>query len=159
MYSAKLTNSEDPVNFIVPAQSSSRILIAGQGQKVLRVKWDGISREAKILDVVAKLPSGEKNDIDRGGSSPDGTLFMSIIPSTYCNKTSKDYPESSMVYMDLGSRLPTIKSALKPGTYTNGIYFDSKTDTCYVSDDCSATVLATKWNRKTNLLGNLFLML
>ncbi|XP_037033252.1 uncharacterized protein LOC119072191 [Bradysia coprophila] len=155
LYSAKLTDSVETVSFILPVQSSPSILIAGQGQSILRVQWDGVSREAKIIDVITTFSPGENNAIDRGATSPDGTVFMSVIPSTYCKKNVDGYPESSIVYLDLGSRSARIKSALKPGTYSNGIYFDAKTDICYVSNDCTATVTATKWNRKSNTLENI----
>lgn len=157
-YSASISNSKtgEPITFVAPASSSSSTLLVGQTPCVSRLKWDGKSSKAKRIDDIACRNPADLNGIDRGAVSPNGTLYMSIIPSTYCSKKcSPSYADAAVVYLDLGSHSASIKNALIPGTYSNGIVFDSKTDKAYVADDCSASIIATDWNPTDKSLSKL----
>lgn len=148
-YSASISNSEtgEAISFVVPASSSSSTLLVGQTPCVSRVNWDGVSSKANRIDDIACRNPDDLNGIDRGAISPNGTLYMSIIPSTFCTKKcSPSYPDASVVYLDLGSDPASFKNALIPGTYSNGIVFDSTKDKTYIADDCSSSIFATHWN-------------
>lgn len=155
-YSASIKDTAEPVSFIVPASSSSNTLIAGLTPCVARLRWDGVSSTATKINNIACRNPVDLNGIDRGATSPDGTLYMSIIPSTHCNKTvASTFPDASIVYLKIGSGKTRIKNALTPGTYSNGIVFNSKTNTCYIADDCSGTIFAARWNPKTKSLSKI----
>lgn len=160
LYSASIEHAASPVavSFVIPAASSPNHLIAGQTQSVLSLKWDGISSKAQQIKVIASRSSADENDIDRGATSPDGTLYMSIIPKTYCKKECvSNYPASAIIFLASGSRSASFKDALKPGTYSNGLAFDSKTKKCFVADDCAAAIVETDWNSKDGSLSKPFL--
>lgn len=157
-YSASISNTDTIVSasFVVPASSSSNTLIVGQSTCVSRLNWDGVSSTATRIENIACLSPKDVNKIDRGATSPNGTLYMSIIPSTHCNKTvASTFPAAGVVYLELGCDSASITTALRPGSYSNGIVFDSKTDKCYIADDCSASIIAYRWKPTDKSLSKL----
>lgn len=140
------------ISFAVPAASSPKILIIGQGNCVKKIKWNQTSKTAHQIDEIVCRPYLDVNIIDRGGTSPDGTLYMSILPATYCKKDCvPSYPASAIVYMSSKhhSGHYEIRNALSPGTYTNGIAFDPKSNKVYIGEDCSASIVLTKLSHKS----------
>lgn len=158
-YGASVTNADktEPISFVLPASSSSNTLIVGQTPCVSRLTWDGVSPTTTKIDDIACRNPANVNAIDRGATSPDGTLYMSIIPSTHCNKTvSSTFPDAAIVYLALGSGSASIENALTPGTYSNGMVFDSTTNKCFIADDCSGTIYASRWNPTSKSLSKIF---
>lgn len=132
------------ISFVLPVASCTNTLLVGKGRSVLLVEWDGVSDTAAVTEDIAERPRSDENMIDVGTTSPDGVLYMSIMPKTYCKKQCDlNYPDAAFVYLDNGPP-PKLRTALEGGTYSNGIAFDPDSNVAYIADDCSSTVFTTE---------------
>lgn len=136
IYKAKIKdNDSKSIGFVIPVEDKDDEFVVGVEREIMIIRWDGKSREASVVQVLAEVDQGKpKNRINDGKCDLNGELFFGTMGDE--NSDLKTNP-SAAFYQLKGNVAISLKEAIG---ISNGLTWDKSRGKFYYIDSIARDV-------------------
>lgn len=143
-----LIEGEPHVAFIIPVAGTTDEFLVAIGRRLGIIRWDGKSPKAKVLRIVLEVENCEEfieNVFNDGKADPRGRVYGGSVRLLECyNLTIPTFANLFRYSCDE----PTVTLLMRI-RQSNGLAWDTKSNTMYYIDSCDWDVKAFDWNPET----------
>lgn len=118
------------ISFIIPAKGRSNGFVVADGSRILLISWDGISDNAKIIDVIADLGDKE-NRINDGKADFKGRLFAGTLRA---EDRGNPFKENTGKFYRLDAKTGEFVEQFDKVFISNGLAWNEKTKKFFYAD-------------------------
>lgn len=151
IYKAHIKGETGQMGFIIPVEGRKNLFGCGIGEKLVIVRWDGVTSEAESLGTQLVLgPS--TNVVHDGLVDPWDNLFAGTVRSVLCNPNSTN-PSGGLYRSRNGQRVTEIISGMNA---PNGFAIDDIKCVLYLIDSCNKHIRVYDYQPVTGILCKYF---